>query len=173
MAGAPGMLANIIDNIRRVFQVVNEHSKLIERETGLSGSQLWAMKVIAEAAPVKPSDLARRMYLHPATVVGLVDRLVKRGLVLRTRSEKDRRIVEIALTEKGIGLLASAPKVPQKLLVRGLESLSEERMMMVAGGLEELVRILGAEELPPQLILSSEVNLPPKGRSPKPAAVKR
>jgi len=172
MAGTTGLLAGIIDNIRRVFQVVNEHSKLIERETGLSGSQLWAMKVIAEATPIKPSELARRMYLHPATVVGLIDRLVKRGLVLRTRSEKDRRIVEIALTEKGSGLLAAAPQVPQNLLARGLEDLSDERLIMVAGGLAELVRILGAEGLPPQLILSSAVNLPPKGTNSKLTAPK-
>ncbi len=166
MTVTPDLLASIFDDIRRVFQVVNDHSKLIERETGLSGSQLWAIKVIAEATPIKPSELARRMYLHPATVVGLIDRLVKRGLVVRTRSEKDRRIVEITLTEKGVGLLASAPKVPQRLLVRGLENLSKERILMVAEGLAELVRILGAEELPPQLILSSQVNLP-KGESVK------
>jgi DNA-binding MarR family transcriptional regulator len=153
-------VAGIIDDIRRVFQVVNEHSKLIERETGLSGSQLWAMKVIAEAATVKPSELARRMYLHPATVVGLIDRLEKRGLVLRSRSARDRRIVEIALTEKGVQLLTSAPKVPQRLLVRGLENLTEDRILMVAAGLRELVKILGAEGLPPQLILSADVNLP-------------
>ena len=165
MTVSQDLVAGIIDNIRRIFQVVNEHSKLIERETGLSGSQLWAMKVIGNASTIKPSELARRMYLHPATVVGLIDRLVKRELVVRTRSEQDRRIVEIALTEKGVDLLALAPKVPQKLLVKGLEALSEERMMMVAGGLEELVSILGAEGIPPQLILTSEVNLPPKRKT--------
>ncbi|MBP1729440.1 MAG: transcriptional regulator, MarR family [Deltaproteobacteria bacterium] len=167
MAVRQDLVAGIIDNIRRVFQVVNEHSKLIERETGLSGSQLWAMKVIDNAATIKPSELARRMYLHPATVVGLIDRLVKRGLVVRTRSETDRRIVEIALTEKGMILLTSAPQVPQGLLVRGLENLSTERILMVAEGLDELVKILGAEGLPPQLILSSEVNVPLQGKNPK------
>jgi DNA-binding MarR family transcriptional regulator len=151
---------------------VNEHSKLIERETGLSGTQLWAMKVIAEAAAIKPSDLARRMYLHPATVVGLVDRLVRKGLVVRTRSERDRRIVELALTEQGVGLLTSAPHVPQKLLVKGLERLSTERIVTVAEGVAELVTILGAEKLPPQLILSSQVNLPKKGKTPKPSESK-
>jgi DNA-binding MarR family transcriptional regulator len=68
-------VAEITDNLRRVFQVVNELSKKAERETGLTGPQLWAIKVIAEAAPIKVSDLARRMYLHPATVVGILDRL--------------------------------------------------------------------------------------------------
>lgn len=172
MTITPDVVASIIDNIRRFFQVVNEHSKLVERDTGLTGSQLWAMKVIAEAASIKPSELARRMYLHPATVVGLIDRLVRRELVSRNRSETDRRIVEITLTEKGRALLISAPEVPQGRLVKGLENLSPERVLMVADGVTELVKILGAEGIPPQLILSTEVNVPSQGKNAK-SAVKK
>ena len=95
------MVADIIDNLRRVFQVIHEQSKKIERETSLTGPQLWAIKVIAESAPIKVSDLARRMYLHPATVVGILDRLEGRGLVTRKRSREDRRVVEIDLTAQG------------------------------------------------------------------------
>ncbi len=49
------MVADLIDNLRRVFQAVNEYSKKAERETGLTGPQLWAIKVLAEAAPIKVS----------------------------------------------------------------------------------------------------------------------
>ena len=165
MTRNPAQVASIIDNIRRFFQVVNEHSKLVERETGLTGPQLWAIKTIAEAESIKPSELARRMYLHPATVVGLIDRLVKRGLVARDRSEQDRRMVEISLSESGKKLLLSAPEVPQGLIIKGLELLSDEKLSRVADGVEDLVRILGAEGLPPQLLLSSEVNIPARKRA--------
>ena len=171
MARKSEQVASIIDNIRRFFQVVNERSKLIERETGLSGSQLWAIKVIAEAQSIKPSELARRMYLHPATVVGLIDRLVRKELVSRARSEEDRRVVEICLSDKGRALLQSAPVVPQGLLIEGLERLSAERLSRVADGTEELVRILGAEGLPPQLIRSSDLNLPTRRKSMKAASL--
>jgi DNA-binding MarR family transcriptional regulator len=144
--------------------VINEHSKLAERETGLTGSQLWAMKVIGEDTHIKPSELARRMYLHPATVVGLIDRLARKGLVIRTRPEKDRRTVEISLTELGKELLLAAPEVPQGLLVRGLENLTMDKLSKIATGTEELVRMLGAEGVPPQLILSTEVNMPARRR---------
>lgn len=164
MAHNPAQVANIIDNIRRFFQVLNEHSKLVERETGLTGSQLWAIKTIAGAEPIKPSELARRMYLHPATVVGLIDRLVNRGVVVRDRSEQDRRVVEIRLTEAGRRLLLSAPEVPQEMLVEGLEGLSHEKLSRVADGMEDLVVILGAQGLAPQLLLSSEVNIPSPGQ---------
>jgi DNA-binding MarR family transcriptional regulator len=162
MTETAGMVAEIIDNLRRVFQVVNEQSKKVERETGLTGPQLWAIKIIAESAPIKVSDLARRMYLHPATVVGILDRLEGRGLVMRTRSLEDRRVVEIDLTEQGKELVTQSPEVVQGLLIKGLEPLSDEKLIHISDGLEQLVKILGAKEIPPKLILSTEVNLPHK-----------
>ncbi|GFO70220.1 MarR family transcriptional regulator [Geomonas limicola] len=155
-------VAEIIDNIRRVFQVVNEHSKRAEKETGITGPQLWAIKTIAEFAPIKGAELARRMYLHPTTVVGILDRLEARGLVVKNRSTVDRRIVEVELTEQGKALVASAPEVAQGMLVKGLEPLPDRTLLKISDGLDELVRILGAKELPPNLILSSEVNAPVK-----------
>ena len=160
MKATPTLVAGIIDNLRRVFQVVNEQSKRAEHETGLTGPQLWAIKIIAESAPIKVSDLARRMYLHPATVVGIIDRLETRGFVERTRSTKDRRVVEITLTDQGKEVVAQSPEVAQGLLVKGLEVLPDKKLAHIFDGLEQLVKILGAQEIPPQLILSQEVNLP-------------
>ena len=153
-------VADIIDNLRRVFQVVNEYSKKAERETGLTGPQLWAIKVIAETAPIKVSELARRMYLHPATVVGILDRLETRGLVSRTRSREDRRVVEVGLSDVGKDLVTQAPEVAQGLLVQGLEHMPMDELLLIANGLEKLVNILGAQEFPPKLIHSPGFNLP-------------
>jgi DNA-binding MarR family transcriptional regulator len=160
MKATAELVAGIIDNLRRVFQVVNEQSKRAEHETGLTGPQLWAIKIISESAPIRVSDLARKMYLHPATVVGIIDRLESRRLVERTRSTRDRRVVEIALTDLGQQIVVQSPEVAQGLLVKGLEVLSDKTLNNISNGLDQLVKILGAQEIPPQLILSPEVNLP-------------
>ena len=164
MSESNNMVAEIIDNIRRVFQVVNEQSKRAEKDTGITGPQLWAIKTIGEFAPIKGAELARRMYLHPTTIVGILDRLEARDLVVKTRSKVDRRVVEVELTEQGKALVASAPEVAQGLLVKGLETLAADKLLRISDGLEELVSILGAEKIAPQLILSSEVNIPKKKR---------
>jgi DNA-binding MarR family transcriptional regulator len=158
------LVADIIDNLRRVFQVVNEQSKRAERETGLTGQQLWAIKLIAETDELKVSELARRMYLHPATVVGILDRLEARGLVSRKRSDSDRRIVYISLAGNGRELVSRAPVVAQGLLTRGLEVLEERDISRIASSLEQLVNIMGAQELPPLLFLSTDLNMPGKRR---------
>jgi DNA-binding MarR family transcriptional regulator len=158
-------VSEIIDNIRRVFKVVNEQSKKAERVTGITGPQLWAIKVIGDSSPIRVSDLSSRMHLHPATVVGILDRLESRGLVERTRSRDDRRVVKVELTGDGKRIVKKAPRVAQGLLVAGLEELSVKKLQEISSALEELVHILGAQEIPPQLMISPEVNLPRRKRT--------
>jgi MarR family transcriptional regulator, organic hydroperoxide resistance regulator len=153
-------ISNIIDDLRRVFQILNEQSKKIKKETGLTGPQLWAIKVINEHSSIKVSDLANRLYLHPATVIGIIDRLENQDLVKRRRSKEDRRVVWIELTTKGNSLVKSAPEVAQGLLVAGLEELSLNNIVELDRGMRNLVKIFGAQKTPPKLILSVEVNLP-------------
>lgn len=143
-------ISAVIDNLRRVFQAINEYAKNAEQTTGLTGPQLWALKILANAASVRVSDLARQMYLRPATVVGIVDRLEGKGLVMRTRSLVDRRAVDLTLTEKGQTVVARAPEVAQVMLVSGLHELSAEQFARVEEGMKLMVQILGAEQFVPQ-----------------------
>lgn len=160
MKSRPVIVSEVIDDIRRIFQVIKERSKKVEAETQLTGSQLWAIKILHESAPIKVSELAARMYLHPATMVGLLDRLESKGLVKRVRSEKDRRVVHIELTPQGRSVVESSPEVVQRLLVNGLEQLSDQNLKKTLEGLRHIAKILGVEDAPPHLIMSSEVNLP-------------
>ncbi len=160
MSEKPDTIAEIIDNLRRVFQVVNEQSKKAEKETGLTGPQLWAIKTISQGAPIMVSEIARRMYLHPATVVGILDRLENQGLAVRIRSTEDRRVVRVELTAQGKALVKKSPEVAQGLLVAGLEKLGSAKLKNIAGALDQMAQILGAQNIPPRLILSPEVNRP-------------
>jgi DNA-binding MarR family transcriptional regulator len=167
MAVKDVIVSEIIDHIRRVFQVVHEQSKKAKRKTGITGPQLWAIKLIKEMSPVRVSDLARRMYIHPATVVGILDRLESNGFVVRKRSQEDKRVVTVELTGKGKKLVVDAPQIAQGLLVAGLERLTLKKLKTISGALDELVVILGAQELPPQMLLSPDLNHPGKKKKEK------
>jgi MarR family transcriptional regulator, organic hydroperoxide resistance regulator len=153
-------IADIVDNLRRIFQVVHGQYKKAERVLGLTGPQIWAIKIIADAAPIKVSDIAARMYLHPATVGGILDRLEMRNLVLRTRSVEDRRVVHVDLTKKGRDLIRKSPEITQLLMVNSLEKLSPAKLQSVATGLEVLVDILGAQPAAAKSPQSTGVNVP-------------
>jgi DNA-binding MarR family transcriptional regulator len=154
------LIAATVDDLRRIFQAVNMHSRRAKKESGLTGPQLWAIRMIDGAGPIKVSDLSRKMYLHPATVVGILDRLERAGMVKRVRSQKDRRLVCVNLTKAGHEIVRKSPEVVQGLLVSGLESLSMQKLNKISKGIREMVRILGVEMEPPKLLLSTEVNIP-------------
>lgn len=153
-------IADVLDNLRRVFKVVHGYSKRAEKVGGMTGPQVWAMKVLAESAPIRVTDLARRMYLHPSTVVGILDRLEQQAQVTRTRSERDHRVVTVSLTAKGRKTASNVPQIAQGLLLKGLQGLSDGDLRITSEGLRRLVDILGVEGMPPPLLLSPEVNAP-------------
>jgi len=154
------IISNIIDNLRRVFQVLDEQSKKVERETGLTSPQFWTLKTINESSPVNVSDLANNLYLHPITIISIIDHLEKQDLVKRCPSKDDYRVVWIELTAKGNDLVKSAPEIAQGLLVSGLEEISANNLIEIDRSMKHLVEIFGVEKTLPKLILSTEVNLP-------------
>jgi DNA-binding MarR family transcriptional regulator len=158
------LVAETIDDLRRIFQAVSDFSRQAERVTGLTGPQLWAVKAIEESKSIRVSDLAKRMYLHPTTVVGILDRLEAQGLVQRIRSKTDRRVVDVELTHAGEKLAENSPDVAQDLLVKGLEKTTEDKLLRIHEGMLEFVKILGVEEAHPRLIMSNEVNIPSPSR---------
>lgn len=140
---------DIFNNLRRIFQALNEQSKQAEKATGLTGPQLWAMLTLLREGPLRVSVLAEKMFLHPATVVGVLNRLEEKGFVARKRAQQDRRAVEVELTESGKDVAAAAPEVPQGRIARGLNTLSREEMCEVHRSLALLVSLLDAQAVKP------------------------
>jgi DNA-binding MarR family transcriptional regulator len=154
------VIAEITDDLRRIFQAVHSYTRRAKKASGLTGPQLWAIKMIADSGSIRVSDLSRKMYLHPATVIGILDRLACLGLIKRTRSRKDRRVVHVSLTKAGKEVVERSPEVAQGMIVSGLEALSVQGLGKISDGMKKMVKILQAQELPPKLLLSQEVNLP-------------
>jgi DNA-binding MarR family transcriptional regulator len=68
----------------------------------LTLAQYRLLAMIGDGAD-KASDLAGQLALGRPTVSATVDTLVERGLVARTTSGDDRRVVQLTLTEAGAG----------------------------------------------------------------------
>lgn len=142
-------VATIFNNLRRIFQALNEQAKQAEKQTGLTGPQLWAMVTVLREGPLRVSALAEKLYLHPATVVGILNRLEAKGLVVRKRMQHDRRVVEVELTPAGSRIALKAPEVPQGKLATGLASCSPTELEGLCRALEQLVGILDAQAVKP------------------------
>src|SRR5512139_2256454 len=142
MAADKNLIGEINNNLRHLIQLLQTRSKKIRKETGITGPQLLAMKTLTEFPDISISELARRIYLHPATVVGIVDRLEGRSFVKRRRSKKDLRQVNVRLTAKGKGALQKAPGAARAPVLDGLETLPDRKLKRLSFSLAQLVRIL-------------------------------
>jgi MarR family transcriptional regulator for hemolysin len=72
---------------------------------GVSQASWTTIAVAAKARePLSQSELADRLAVEGATMVAMVDRLVKAGFVKREPSTADRRIKRVVVTEAGYRL---------------------------------------------------------------------
>ena len=91
------------------------------RATGLTAQHhqaLLAVRGFPGRDQVTIGELAERLNLRHHSAVGLVDRLVVRGLLQRTRDESDRRRVLIGITVAGRALLARLSRAHRDELQR-------------------------------------------------------
>ena len=69
---------------------------------------------------------------------------VGRGLIQRVRDTKDRRLVNVSATGKGLQVAKEAPSPLQDGLARGLQKLPAEKQATIARSLEQIVALMQA-----------------------------
>src|SRR5689334_1546776 len=88
-----------LDAFRRIIQTLRSSARDIERRTGISTAQLFALQQLANAPGASVNELAARTFTHQSSVSVVVQRLVKQRLVAKVTSSDDRRRVRLGLTE--------------------------------------------------------------------------
>ncbi|MEP7058456.1 MAG: MarR family transcriptional regulator [Caldimonas sp.] len=96
-------------SFRNTLRTFLRFSEAAAAQEGLSTQHYQAMLILRgwpDGQPVSINDLAQQLLIRHNSAVGLVDRLVKEGLVVREPSTVDRRKVELRLSSRGRHVLA-------------------------------------------------------------------
>lgn len=102
----------------------------------LTSSQYNVLRILrGEGKPLPILEVAGRTVAVVPAITGLIDRLEKAGLVARERSAEDRRVVYVAITARGLKLLADLDRPVLELHRQLMGHMSEAE-------LRELVRLL-------------------------------
>ena len=86
-------IEEVLIALRRVIRATDLHSKYLAKTTGLTAPQILLLQTLRDKGQVTIGELAQEMSLSQATVTTILDRLEKRGLVYRQRSQTDKRKV--------------------------------------------------------------------------------
>ena len=76
---------------------------------GLTPPQNKILRILREKDSQPITELGKTMSCTKSNLTGVIDSMVKRGLVRRVRNPKDRRILQINLTERSKRMLLSIP----------------------------------------------------------------
>ena len=118
--------------LRRVIRATDLHSKHLAKTSGLTAPQILLLQAIRSNDEVTIGKIASDISLSQATVTTIIDRLEKRGLVIRERSTEDKRKVHLHLTNDGDKILLNAPTPLQEHFARQFNDLHEwEQSMLI------------------------------------------
>jgi DNA-binding MarR family transcriptional regulator len=135
--------------LRRVGDQLSVCQDLVYSKYGLTTEQFSVLTSIKSRGPLRPLDLAQILERSPNSMSMIVDRMVKAGLVRRTRNRKDRRAVFVSMTDKGRQAVEPAIPAGWEFIHRVVSPLPHDDRRSLADMLEtvkcELVSYLNPE----------------------------
>lgn len=151
--------------LHRVRDALVSCEDSVFKEYGLTMEQFGVLAAVkGRGGSLRPIDLAFLLERSPNSVSMLVDRMVKAGLVKRTRDRKDRRVVNVSLTSKGENALGPAMPAGWEFIQKVVSPMSHDDRRVLVGLLErmkcELFGYLNPEADMAEIIKNSVTNQP-------------
>ena len=131
---------NVGNLLRIVYKVINDQLDEYLLPLGLTGAQ-WRPIILLDSGRFNTAaQLADFIGVDTGAMTRTLNRLEAKGLITRQRSEKDRRVVELALTEKSANLRVEIIKTIEKTLNQFYSCLSEEEFEIYTELNKKLIR---------------------------------
>lgn len=131
---------SVLQRFRVLIRTAQRHSQWIERQSGITGSQLWALQELLEKPGLRVGELGNLMALHQSTASNMIDKLESATLVRKERTVADQRVVRLYITDKGLELLERSPSPARGVLPEALRLLSPEDLLRLQGDLDMLLK---------------------------------
>ncbi|MDE1462216.1 MarR family winged helix-turn-helix transcriptional regulator [Spartinivicinus poritis] len=133
--------------LRKVIRAIDLHSKQLNKNLGLTGPQLLILQEVGRQEGITISAVAKNINLSPATITNITDRLEARSLLVRQRSQQDKRRVGLYLTEQGQAALQSAPQPLQDHFIKKFCGLKEWEQSLLLSSMQRIASMMDAQDL--------------------------
>jgi len=129
-----------VDHARRQYQID------VWMDLPLTIAQLKSLLFIRNQGSTTSGKLAAALGVTPTNITGIVDRLIRQGLVSRTEDPGDRRVLLLRVTGKGEELTARLRERRRGYMTEVLGHMDDEDLAALARGLSLLVRAVESHE---------------------------
>jgi DNA-binding MarR family transcriptional regulator len=141
------LIREIIELQRKVDRARRQYGLDVWMSLPLTIAQLKSLVFISNQGSTNLGKLAAALKVTPTNTTGIIDRLVKQGLVSRTDNPENRRMLLLRPTRKGEELLAKLRERRRGYLSEVLERMTIDELAALATGLAALVKAAEASEL--------------------------
>lgn len=122
----------------------NLDSKLVEYD--ITTSQWAVLKLLSAESPLTQAQIAERLNSDRATSGSVIERLIKKELLLKTTNPTDRRAFDISLTQNGIDIVESLTKLAEESNQQALQGIPECEVMTLYKILQQITNNLEENE---------------------------
>jgi DNA-binding MarR family transcriptional regulator len=140
------LISQIIELQQKVDRARRQYELDVWMGLPLTIAQLKSMFFISNQGSTNLGKLAVALGVTSTNTTGIIDRLVKQGLVSRSENVQDRRMLSLRATDKGEELVANLRERRKGYMSEVLERMSVDELTTLAQGLISLVKAAEAHE---------------------------
>lgn len=131
-------LNELLVGLFRDIMSIEERALRTGEYKDVTSNDMHVIEAIGTASSKNMSSVAKSLGVTTGTLTISVNSLVKKGYVERTRSEEDRRVVLVSLTDKGRAVFAHHQKFHDDMMAAVLEQLSDDEQVVLQKALARL-----------------------------------
>ncbi len=136
----------LVDFILSFMPLMHKKLFLQIQVAQITRQQLGLLRTIGEENGKSMKHYSQKLMIAKSNLSNLANQLINEKLVERKTDEKDRRIMNLFITNKGYEILQNQMKLVKKNMLKKIEVLSDEEISIVSKSLKEIKTILGKIE---------------------------
>ncbi|MBT3272586.1 MAG: MarR family transcriptional regulator [Spirochaetales bacterium] len=133
-----------ITSILTMNRALRQYAKTVHAEE-INGRQLAAMRFLSESGECTAGDVARGLFISESGMSEQLGKLKKKGLITKSRSETDNRVVTVDLTTEGKSLVERMPEGGILLLRRRLKGIPTKELEAIYNTIEKINTLMETE----------------------------
>jgi DNA-binding MarR family transcriptional regulator len=116
------------------FQLVKARNLIVTemdaalKELDISGQQMGIMLMLRQKLASTPFELSKMLGIDTGLMTRMLDKLEARGLLVRSRDQEDRRVVNLSLTKDGIAVADQIPEIAPDVLNARLKDFTKAEL---------------------------------------------
>jgi len=133
-------IKQITEMQRKIDRAPRQYELDVWMDLPVTIAQLKSLFFISSQGKTNLMNLAAALKVTPTNMTGIIDRLVKQGLVSRTENTNDRRMLVLCLTGKGEELIARLREKRRGYMKDVLAYMSIDELITLEQGLNSMIK---------------------------------